>query len=52
MLKDLEKDFKIEIFEKNLSFRYYNYEEMIWFLKEYFRKYSKIVCLYDIGILV
>lgn len=48
-LKDLEKDSKSEIPEKNSSFRHHNYEEMTWLLKEYSRKYSKIARLYDIG---
>lgn len=48
-LKELEKDSKTEIPEKNSSFRHHNYEEMTWLLKEYSRKYSKIARLYDIG---
>lgn len=53
IFKELRSDLgKDEILEKNISFRYYNYEEMIWLLKDYFKKYDEIVCLYDIGIFV
>lgn len=48
-LKELDKDSKNEIQEKNTSFRHHNYEEMTWLLKDYSRKYRKIAHLYDIG---